>query len=246
MFVNYNSRSASGVFMPVNQSMIIHPIRLRASNAYILELEDRLFLVDCGMPGDDKVILKHLASFSPKPLSLIYLTHAHIDHAGSAAMLRSKTGAQIAIHVADVEALEAGRTELGTVKGRGLIIKWLLPLVSLIHREYGAEADIYLSDLDELDKYGLNAKVVHTPGHTPGSSSLLTTQGDLFVGDLISTNGGPHIQRYYATDWKILRQSLARISHIEAKSIYPGHGFEIIDPEQLRNLMRSNNISPFT
>lgn len=222
----------------MNEPVIIHPIRLRASNAYILETRDQLYLVDCGMPGDDRFILKHLASLSPKPLKLIYLTHAHIDHAGSAAKLRTQTGAQIAIHWEDAEALNDGRTELGKVHGRGIMIKWLLPMVSLIFRDYGVEADIHLSDLDEFNSYGLNAIIFHTPGHTPGSSSLMTKHGDLFVGDLISSNGGPHAQRYYATDWELLSQSLNRINQIEAKLIYPGHGDDFINQEQLQYLVQ--------
>lgn len=221
---------------PVKEELTIHPIRLRAANAYIIESQYGLYLVDCGMPGDEKVILNHLSKFSPKHLRLIYLTHAHIDHAGSAAKLRLITGAPIAIHNKDADALQDGRTELGTPLGRGKIIKWLLPMASLLYGNYGVTADVLMNDLDQLEMQGLKATVFHTPGHTPGSSSLLTPQGDLFVGDLISTNGGIHAQRYFATDWQLLQISLTRIIQIKPKNIYPGHGEISLGHAELRNL----------
>src|SRR5882672_12407073 len=80
------------------------------SNCYLL-LGERPVLVDTGAPGDLKRILAGLKSrgVEPKELALILLTHGHSDHAGCAAELRRRTGAQIALHTGDVSLVRAGR-----------------------------------------------------------------------------------------------------------------------------------------
>jgi glyoxylase-like metal-dependent hydrolase (beta-lactamase superfamily II) len=74
-----------------------------------------------------------------------------------------------------------------------------------------------------MSAYGLDAVVVHTPGHTPGSSSLIVADRIAFVGDLLSTQGGLHLQNLYATDWCQLAHSLAHLQAYQLSKLYAGH-----------------------
>lgn len=218
----------------------VQRLRLRMANAYLIQASDGSVLVDAGMPGDANRILKQMRVAGCRELSLIFITHAHLDHYGSVVELKKLTGAPIAIHRADASALAEGRTDLGEVRGRGRLIKIIFPLIQAWFAREAVQADILLDDTDELTKFGINARVLHTPGHTPGSSSLWIEQGEVFVGDLISSNNGAHVQRFYATDWDLIPLSLARLQALSPEIIYPGHGPEPIDGNTFGRLTSEN------
>lgn len=217
----------------------IHWMRLRMANAYLIENRSGMYLIDTGMPGDAKHILEKMESLDRMDLKIIYLTHAHIDHDGGAAALKSFTGAPIAIHHADANSFISGRTELGEVRGRGWLLKWLVPIAEPYMRSQTTEVDVLLNDGDRLDKFGLDAVVIHTPGHTSGSSSLLVEGRYLFTGDLVTTHGKPHVQKYYASDWDQIPISVERIRSAGAELIYPGHGRYPLGQESLEILCES-------
>jgi glyoxylase-like metal-dependent hydrolase (beta-lactamase superfamily II) len=76
--------------------MNVHPLTLGFVQAYLIETPDGLFLVDCGMPGREKKIQAAMQRLGRQDLKLIFITHAHADHTGSAAALKRLTGAQVA------------------------------------------------------------------------------------------------------------------------------------------------------
>jgi glyoxylase-like metal-dependent hydrolase (beta-lactamase superfamily II) len=96
--------------------------------------------------------------------------------------------------------------------------------------------DILLEDGDHLAGHGLDAKVMHTPGHTAGSSALFLRPSTLFAGDLLSATGRPHLQRYFAQDWSSLGSSLARVQAEAPLLVYAGHGRTPIRSEMLQKL----------
>jgi glyoxylase-like metal-dependent hydrolase (beta-lactamase superfamily II) len=202
----------------------VHKVKTRMSNAYLIEAQDGLILVDAGSPGDEGIIHKAILSIDRGDLRLIFITHAHIDHYGSAARLRQITSAPIAIHQADKEVMARGDTNLGSVRGAGKLVNFLLPVIERFLAPEPTSADVILTDGDDLGEFGLNSFILHTPGHTPGSSSLIVDDCVAFAGDLLSSTGQPHLQRFYAHDWDQLPESLERLDELDLEWIYPGHG----------------------
>jgi glyoxylase-like metal-dependent hydrolase (beta-lactamase superfamily II) len=95
---------------PNNFTLI--PISLGMVNCYLLMgSNDQSVLVDCGVPGSDKIILKKLGEIGVKPssLKLILITHGHADHMGSVSALREATGAKTAIHTNDAGIIRTGK-----------------------------------------------------------------------------------------------------------------------------------------
>jgi len=110
---------------------------------------------------------------------------------GSAKDLKDLTGAPIAMHAGDKQALENGRAEMppavtpwGHVLGG--FLRMLMPLVKVP----ATEVDIVVEEEFDLDPIGVPGKILHTPGHSRGSLSLVLDTGDAFVGDL-AMNGFP-------------------------------------------------------
>lgn len=216
--------------------MRIHAIGLRMSRAYLIETENGLVLVDAGLRGEENRILAAMSRLGRDDLRLIYITHAHLDHYGSAAALKRITGAPIAVHQADVEAMAAGQTRLGEARGQGRLLAALLPLAHPLLRPEPAEADIPLEDDQRLDELGLDAVALHTPGHTFGSTCLVVEGRLAFSGDLVTTTGGPHAQRAFAEDWNQVWPSVRRLQASRPEWVYPGHGRKPLSGSDLQKL----------
>lgn len=190
---------------------------------FLLETSRGLFLIDCGSPGQELKVLEKMKELGRTDLKLIWITHAHYDHYGSAAALRKLTGARIGAHSADAESLTCGRSPLGTPRQYGFIYFIAQPLVSLALPLHPTPPDFTLEDGDSLESYGLEAVAVHTPGHTPGHSSLLLKNGTAFAGDLIGGSAHPHVQSLLATDWSQLSGSLDHLQAAQPDWVYSGH-----------------------
>ncbi len=214
----------------------VHTLSLGTAPAYLIEGQAGLWLVDAGSPRHEQRVLRQMRTLGREDLRLIFITHAHLDHYGSAAALRRLTGAPIAVHRADATAMADGETRLGQVRGRGRWMRVLLPLVSLYLQPEPTEADLLLDDGDDLRAFGLEAVVLHTPGHTPGSSCLLVERRLAFAGDLISANGRPHAQCFFADDWPLVARSLARLQAAAPAWVYAGHGSRPVSGQVLQSL----------
>jgi hydroxyacylglutathione hydrolase len=212
----------------------VHPLTLGFVQAYLIETPDGLFLVDCGMPGQEKNILAAMQRLDRQDLKLIFITHAHADHTGSAAVLKRLTGAQIAIHRLDAEALQTARME---ARGRSWLMRQVMRLMTRLVRLQPVQPDIVLEDGDSLEPYGLPGKVFLTPGHSPGSCTLVLADGSGFVGDLVSTTGEPHLQHDIVDDWGQLRASYERLRTLGMERVYVGHGQRSLSGSELKALI---------
>lgn len=146
-------------------------------------------LVDTGIPGSEakigRALRKHGRDFHD--IKLIVVTHAHTDHAGSAARLRELTGAPILAHASDLDYYER-RKEMTYC-----VAHWWGPLFlrsGVPGEPYVAfTPDILLRDNASIDlnSYGIEGVARHTPGHTAGSVSVTLASGDALVGDLVAS-----------------------------------------------------------
>ena len=206
--------------MPVK----VHSIKAGMAYCHLIESDAGLVLIDAGSPGQERGVLRAMQGLHRDDLRLILITHAHLDHYGSAAALKRETGAPVAIHAADAEAMAGGETRLGSVRYWGHAVKLILPWVKRWVGPEPVQADVLLADGDDLQEFGLSAKVIHTPGHTPGSCSVIVDGAIAFVGDLVSPMGWPHAQILYADDWAQLSRSLRTLQALQPDWVYSGHG----------------------
>ena len=219
-------------------SLQVHNIPMGMSRAYLIESDAGLVLVDAGLPRCERSVLRRMRALGRDDLQLIFITHAHLDHYGSAAALRRLTGAPIVIHRADGDAMARGETPIRSARGRGWLLLALLPLIESVLRPEPTLPDLLLDDGDDLRAYGfdLDAVVLHTPGHTPGSSCLIVEGRFAFVGDLISTTCRSTAQRFFADDWSLIPDSLARLQALKPEWVYAGHGRRPLSGEALQRL----------
>ncbi len=134
-------------------------IRLFMSNVFVVQ-QERTIIVDSGSAGNAKTIVErlHRHGIRPDEVSLILLTHGHVDHFGSAAELKRLTGAPIAIHAADAGALRMGHNPpLHPTCAFGRFLK---PILDWTQRVEPFEPDLLIDESTRLDVYGVAGRIL--------------------------------------------------------------------------------------
>jgi len=206
----------------------IYPIRLKMSMAYIV-LGERAVLVDTGCAGEEERILSGLRRFNvaPERVALVLHTHGHMDHAGSTRALKQRLRVPAAVHPADAGKMRIGNSApLVPLRLSSRILSLFLD-----PRFPPVAPDVMVEEGYSLREFGIAATAVHTPGHTPGSISILFDDGRAIAGDLMMGGiwGGAYRRfdpgyHYYAEDLTELRRSIRKLLERGAKTIYLGHG----------------------
>lgn len=179
------------------------------TNAYLLTTEDgqRGVIIDPGM--NPQALIKRIANVN---IEAILLTHAHFDHIGGVDAIRKDKGCPVYLHALEADWL--------TDPKKNGSLRW---------PELGGaiQSDPAEYDLDEgqvLNVLDIQLKVMHTPGHSPGSVSFLW-ENHLFSGDVLfrlsvgrtDLPGGNQRDLIDSIHGKLFELS-------DEVVVYPGHG----------------------
>ena len=208
----------------------IFRVKLGLNSCYLIRGKD-IVMIDGGMPNKLKVFKRVLTrlDINPSDIKLIVLKHSHFDHSGSAQEIREFTGGKIAVHVSERTYLENGGMIIPKgVNFYGKITKpWLFAIFKKISFPK-FKPDILITDEPyPLKAYGIDGNIIHTPGHTVGSISVILDSGEAFVG-CMAHNGFPF--RFhpglpiYAQDIEAIKKCWKILIGRGIKMIYPGHG----------------------
>jgi hydroxyacylglutathione hydrolase len=205
-------------------------MKLGLNSCYLIRGKSTI-MIDGGMPNKLRMFKRKLGRLyiHPEDIKLMVLTHSHFDHAGSAKAISEFTGAKIVIHESEKSFLE--NSEFAFIKGVNTWGKITLPLLSPFFRNFSfpkVNADIFINEKEfPLYDYGIDGKILHTPGHTQGSISVLLSTGEAFVGCL-AHNGTPFRLNpgfpIYAQNIELIKESWRLLIDKGAKIIFPGHG----------------------
>lgn len=198
----------------------IHRIVSGNVNCYIVADNGRAILIDTGRTKYREKILEKCKEFH---VSLIVLTHGHMDHCQNAAYLASALQIPIAMSEKDINLIPDNRKQ--PLSAKTLLGKMVLS-VSLSSFEKDSletfEPAIYLKNGDDLSDYGIEAEIVELPGHTKGSIGV-KMEDCLFVGDALMNMFYPTTSMLYTEEQEML-ESARYISELGEKTIYFGHG----------------------
>jgi glyoxylase-like metal-dependent hydrolase (beta-lactamase superfamily II) len=234
-----------GIIMFIPEIITIPILPFGMVNAHLLRSEAGCILIDTGIPGSErkigKVLARHGLTF--RDIKLIVVTHAHTDHAGSAARVRDLSGAPILAHQndADFYSREAPMTFCTTGWVGSLFLRTPVP-----HEPYeGFVPDIMMTTGDTVNllDFGVEGIVRHTGGHTPGSIAVELSSNDMMVGDLIASGiliggmirKGRAIRPPFEDDPVTVSRELIRMVEQGGKRFHMGHGGPLEVPEVLRH-----------
>lgn len=214
--------------------MIVERIQAGETNCYLLRGEGGTVLIDPGPPGAVGRVIAgaEAAGVGPAEVRLLFVTHGHLDHYGAAPEVQAWCGAPVAASAGEPEFSHRRRYALPPAQTlRGSIVRWIYLLVSPLARYAPLEADLLLEDGADLAGWGVEARTVLLPGHSPRSLGMLTAEGDLFVGDLLVNYTLPS-KPLYLMDEAAWQQSVERARALAPRRVYVGHG-EPFDGEGL-------------
>jgi hydroxyacylglutathione hydrolase len=215
-------------------------------NAYLLVGPDGCILIDAGLPGSEKKIEQALLreKRSWKDIKLIIVTHAHVDHAGSAAIIRERSTAPILAHEGD--AKHYSRESPMTFCPTGWFGRLFIKTPLMFEPYVGFEPDILLGEQTSFDlaRYGVDGTVKHRPGHTAGSISVELASRQAFVGDLVASGillGGiirtnRAIRPPFEDDPHRVARELTHILGSGAQTFHLGHGYPLRAQEVKRHV----------
>jgi glyoxylase-like metal-dependent hydrolase (beta-lactamase superfamily II) len=167
----------------------VHLVPMGTSNAYLIEREEELTLIDAGFPGREAAVFTTIRELgrSPDQLKHLIFTHGHPDHIGSAAAIVRETGARTYLHSLDISVAESGGPFRPLKPAPGLLPPVLCRV--FFHPNEPVEPvniDETLSDEELLPVAG-GIEVIHAPGHCAGQVALLWRPGRmLFAADVAS------------------------------------------------------------
>jgi glyoxylase-like metal-dependent hydrolase (beta-lactamase superfamily II) len=201
----------------------VHRVKMLGADSFLI-VERRLSLIDAGMMGSRIMLERHLRRIGRRldELDRIICTHGHPDHIGGLQeLVGARPGVEVLIHPADLDGLRLplrealARTDDRAVR-RGRIIQYLTR----------APADpAPMVDGDVLPLLG-GIRVVHTPGHTPGSVCLYAERHRLlFTGDVLQVIRGrlTYASAWFSHDHAGARASVERLAALDVDAIALSH-----------------------
>jgi glyoxylase-like metal-dependent hydrolase (beta-lactamase superfamily II) len=229
------------VVTQINSEDKVQPVRFGHSNIYLIQTEGGHILVDAGMPDMEEELdaVFRESGVDPKRVQLIVATHGHLDHVGTIAYAQEATGGEILCHRSLAEYLAAGEAEPAVA--RNLLGRLLNFLTGLQGSGFsGAEPDILVDEEYDLAAYGISGKIIHTPGHSPGSVSVILDNGEALIGDLVRKEGSDRIGLgMFYEDKNVLLDSLEKVAAFEPRIVYLSHGTHI-DNRALKEAIEAN------
>jgi glyoxylase-like metal-dependent hydrolase (beta-lactamase superfamily II) len=204
-------------------------------NSYLIVDQNGITIIDAGLPGYWKLVQAELTSMgkSLSDVRALILTHGDTDHIGFAAQLYRETGVAAHIHEADADRARLkvkkpnfgwGPVKIGPLTG----FLWYSARRGGLRPRAVTELQT-MADGDVIDAPG-SPRIIHTPGHTPGSVAVHVPDVDaLFLGDTMTTRNvltgvtGPK-PAPFTLEPKQAVASLDRIERVDATRLLPGHG----------------------
>lgn len=205
----------------------IHQVS-KGVNAFIVDGDDGVVLIDTGLPKRHGAILDGLAGIGRKPedVAAIVITHGHADHTGGAAVLKRETGAALVASEIDAPVV---RGDVAAPAPPILDFPILRNLIGLLPPAEGVAVDhpVVEGPLPVVS----DLAVIPTPGHTAGHMSLLLDRhgGVLFAGDsaMVTKSGG--VQRGFMNRKSAtFDSSLRRTAELEFEIACFGHSAAIV------------------
>ncbi|MEU0098346.1 MBL fold metallo-hydrolase [Streptomyces sp. NPDC006267] len=201
----------------------LHMFRFRIGQAYLWRDGTDLTLVDAGDAESAAAIEDGIRTLGLDPAGIghIVLTHGHRDHYGSAQELADRHGARVLAHALDAPVVR-GESPVPEPD----LLDWERPLYE--HGLTCPEAPPTRVDREvtggEVLAFGGGARVVHAPGHTPGSIALhLPRHGVLFTGDCVAFTDRV-ILGVFNVDRAEARAAFRRLAALAPRTVCFGHG----------------------
>ena len=214
------------------------------SNVFLIENGEMYFLIDTSTKANWKKLDCTLKSIGISKIDYLILTHTHHDHVANAKKVKDEYNASVIVH--QNEAVHLIKGEAVLPQGTNIFTRTLINLLGKrIEHQFNFEPcsyDITVDSICNLKSLGLNAYILHTPGHSTGSMSLVVDDEIAIVGDAMFGVFKKSVFPPYADDSKELINSWERLLSTNCKLFLPAHGSAKNRKQLKQNFNRKMNI----
>lgn len=209
----------------------IEIIKCGIVNCYLIKGKEKSILVDTALYKYRNYIYNKIKDFN---ISLIILTHAHVDHIGCTKFLADKLNIPVTMHYDDYK-LSKDNT-IHKIYANSLVgnVLKLFSQLNFKTKIQPFEPKIFLENNQSLKDYGIDAKVVSLRGHTKGSIGIIVNDKEFIVGDAMMNMTYITPSLIYENK-KAMLNSVTKIKNSNAEKIYVGHG-KPFDIDKIKNI----------
>lgn len=196
------------------------------SNVFLISKGDKNILVDTGPSSCWKKLDRRLRRLGIDCLDALILTHTHYDHAGNAARIQEKYKAKVIVHRFEGPFLARGESIVphGTNRLGRLLIDGIGKKFAPRLKSPPCRPDVLADDGLSLAEYGFDARIMHTPGHSPGSQSVIVDDGIALVGDAMFGVFFWSVFPPFASDARQMVESWGKLLATGCRLFLPSHG----------------------
>lgn len=200
------------------------------SAAYLVTNGSLTLLVDTGPSSSRLRLQRSLCALGVERIDWIALTHSHYDHAGNARWARERYGARVIVHRAEARSLADGASDEPGVRpvGSNPLTRFVTDTfpgrIALGLRFEPCSGDVVVDEEYDLSPLGLDARIIHTPGHSSGSMSVIVGSSVALSGDAIFGVFPGSIFPPFASDIPALVRSWGTLLDTSCSVFLPAHG----------------------
>jgi glyoxylase-like metal-dependent hydrolase (beta-lactamase superfamily II) len=193
---------------------------------FLISKGNNHILFDTSSKKYGKKLFRNLNRMKIISIQALIMSHTHFDHAGNAAEIKERFNPEILVHAKEVEWLEDGFAPVppGTIWITRLLIRLLAGKIQSWFSYDPCKPDIRVGDMYELNTFGLNARLLHTPGHSPGMISLIVDDEIALVGDALFGIFPGSVFPPFAENVHQLLNSWDRLLDTGCRLYLPAHG----------------------
>ncbi|MBN2814877.1 MAG: MBL fold metallo-hydrolase, partial [Bacteroidales bacterium] len=194
------------------------------SNVFLLTNGDRNVLIDTSVSRNWKKLQRALDRRHISNLDALILTHAHFDHVANASRIKSRYNTYVVVQKLEAPYLQKGEMKIpgGTVFFTRMLMQLIVWLTGIIKITYEpCEQDVLVDSVYDFKGIGFNAYLMHTPGHTPGSMSLVVDDEIAIVGDAMFGVFRHSVFPPYAEDADLMVKSWGKLLETGCHSFLP-------------------------
>lgn len=220
-------------------------IRIGKTNTYLLQSEfsDYILIDTCTSCGSEQLIQRiSRLGIKPYQIKLIVLTHSHYDHCGALADLKEWSNAPVLAHQDSLTWLKAGISY--PVKAVNPLFDKVIQSLQIRFPDLSnykpVNPDITVTDNYDLSSWGIPGRIIHTPGHTQDSISVILNSGTAFAGDAIFNIACWTISPPFQEDKCAVIDSWIKLNNENCLVYHPGHGLPVSKYRLIRAIKKAS------
>lgn len=196
------------------------------SHVFLIQGKGVNILIDTGLKISRQRLVRRLNKLNLSSIDYLVLTHTHFDHASNAAFIQKKYSARVVVHDSEKDFLKTGRSPLPC--GTFFFTRFVIRLAKALNLQFLYEpclADIAVHDEFRFSVSQGNIFVLHTPGHSAGSMSIIVDNEIALAGDTIFGVFRKGVFPPFADDTAQLFHSWKVLLETGCSQFIAGHGF---------------------